>query len=168
MKIDIPEKYTDLYIKALEEKKEGLLNKIEQFKREIADINVHINNLTSMSLFGEKQHEDSLNWKTSAYQEQWSWTRKITYYQEFTGRIVTTSELVDFILDKEHGLEKNKVRSSVSAALSNWVKKGNYRKFEDPITGRTYYGPAHVFMNQHEPKIENMPQDLKERLLYNK
>jgi hypothetical protein len=32
----------------------------------------------------------------------------------------------------------------------------------------SYYGPSNLFINQHEPNIEAMPQDLKERLLYNK
>jgi hypothetical protein len=48
------------------------------------------------------------------------------------------------------------------------VKKNEYRKFEDPVTGTAYYGPLKFFLNQTEPGIEFMPQDLKERLLYNK
>lgn len=168
MKVNIPEKYTDLYIKALQEKRKGLLDKITQFKAEIDEINNHINSLTSMSIFQEKPTENTANWKTNSYQPQWPWTKKIAYFQEFTSKIVTTSEVVDFIMDKEPELNKTKVRSSVSAALSNWVKKRAYRKFEDPVSGSTYYGPVSVFINQHEPKIEFMPQDLKERLLYNK
>lgn len=168
MKINIPEKYTDLYIKALQEKRKGLLNKINQFKVEIEEIDTHLNGLTSMSIFTEDTSSNNAKWKTNSYQSAWSWTKKIAYYQQYKSKIVTTSEVVDFIVDKEPELNKSKVRSSVSAALSNWVKKQHYRKFEDPVSGMSYYGPSNVFINQHEPNIESMPQDLKERLLYNK
>lgn len=168
MKINIPEKYTDLYIKALQEKKKILVDKINQFKVEIEEIDSHLNGLTSMSIFQESKTEQHSNWKTNSYQIAWSWTKKITYYQQFKSKIITTAEVVDFIVDKEPDLNKSKVRSSVSAALSNWVKKQQYRKFEDPVSGTSYYGPLAIFINQHEPNIESMPQDLKERLLYNK
>ncbi|MDH5366659.1 MAG: hypothetical protein OEW67_06710 [Cyclobacteriaceae bacterium] len=168
MKINVPEKYTDLYIKALQEKKNVLTSKINQFKMEIDEIDNHLNSLTSMSIFQENKTEYQKNWKTHNYQIAWSWTKKITYYQQFKNKIITTSEVVEFIIEKEAGLDKSKVRSSVSAALSNWVKKKQYLKFEDPVTGISYYGPSLLFINQNEPKIEFMPQDLKERLLYNK
>ena len=168
MKINIPEKYTDLYIKALQERKKVLVNKINQFKAEIDEIESHLNGLTSMSIFQDNKNEQQTNWKTNNYQVAWSWTKKIAYYQQFKSKIVTTAEVVDFIVDKEPELNKGKVRSSVSAALSNWVKKQHYRKFEDPVSGMSYYGPSNLFLNQHEPNIESMPQDLKERLLYNK
>lgn len=168
MKVHIPDKYTDLYVKALEEKKLSLQEKISQFKAEIDEISTHINTMTSMSLFSESLTDDTVNWKTNNYQPQWPWTRKITYYQEYRGKLITTTEVVDFIFDKEPELNKSKARSSVSAALSNNVKKNKYRKFEDPVTGTTYYGPLRFFINQTEPGIEFMPQDLKERLLYNK
>ena len=168
MKVNIPEKYTDLYIKALQEKKKVLVAKINQFKIEIEEIDSHLNSLTSMSIFQESKPEYQANWKTNSYQTAWAWTKKITYYQHFKGKIITTAEVVEFISEKEPDLNKSKVRSSVSAALSNWVKKQHYRKFEDPVSGTTYYGPASLFINQNEPNIEHMPQDLKERLLYNK
>ncbi len=168
VKISIPEKYADLYIKALEEKKKGLLDKIGQFKREIIDIDSHINSLTSMSIFGDTVEGQSANWKTNEYSPQWAWTRKITYYQEYKRKLITTSEVVDFIIGKEPELNKSKVRSSVSAALSNRLKSNTYEKFKDPVTGASYYGPASYFLNPHEPKIEFMSEDLKERLLYNK
>lgn len=168
MKINIPEKYTDLYIKALQEKKNVLVDKINQFRMEIEEIDSHLNGLTSMSIFQENKAEKHANWKTNNYQIAWSWTKKIAYYQQFKAKIITTAEVVDFIVDKEPDLNKSKVRSSVSAALSNWVKKLHYRKFEDPISGMSFYGPSVLFINQHEPSIEAMPQDLKERLLYNK
>lgn len=168
MKINVPEKYTDLYIKALQEKKSVLVDKINQFKMEINEIDNHLNSLTSMSIFQEGKSEYQTNWKTHNYQTAWTWTKKITYYQQFKNKIITTAEVVEFIIEKETGLNKGKVRSSVSAALSNWVKKEQYLKFEDPVSGIAYYGPPSLFINQNEPNIEFMPQDLKERLLYNK
>lgn len=168
MKVNIPEKYTDLYIKALQEKKKVLVDKINQFKVEIEEIDSHLNGLTSMSIFQENKFEYQANWKTNSYQVAWPWTKKIAFYQQFKSKIITTAEVVDFIVDKEPDLNKRKVRSSVSAALSNWVKKQHYRKFEDPVSMMSYYGPTVLFINQKEPTIEAMPQDLKERLLYNK
>ena len=168
MKVNIPEKYADLYVKALQEKKKGLVDKINQFKHEIAEIESHINSLTSMSLFGDTVEGNVTNWKTNDYNSQWPWTKKITYYQEFKRKLITTSEVVDFIVDKEPELNKSKVRSSVSAALSNRLKSNAYEKFKDPVTGTSYYGPVNYFLNPHEPQIEYMSDDLKERLLYNK
>jgi hypothetical protein len=168
MKINVPEKYADLYIKALEEKKKGLIDKINQFKHEIGEIESHINSLTSMSIFGDTVEGNTANWKTNDYSSQWPWTKKITYYQEFRQKLITTSEVVDFIVDKEPELNKSKVRSSVSAALSNRLKSNDYEKFKDPVTGASYYGPASYFLNPYEPQIEYMADDLKERLLYNK
>jgi len=82
--------------------------------------------------------------------------------------LITTSEVVDFIVDKEPELTKSKVRSSVSAALSNRLKSNAYEKFKDPVTGTSYYGPMSYFLNQFEPEIQYMSEELKERLLYNK
>ena len=168
MKVNIPEKYADLYVKALEQKKKGLLDKIGQFKREIVEIESHINSLTSMSIFGDTVENHSPKWKTNDYSSQWPWTKKITYYQEFKQKLITTTEVVDFIVSKEPELNKSKVRSSVSAALSNRLKSNSYEKFKDPVTGTSYYGPANYFLNAYEPHIEYMSEDLKERLLYNK
>lgn len=168
MKVNIPEKYADLYVKALEEKKKGLLDKISQFKREIGEIESHINSLTSMSIFGDTAESHSPKWKTNDYSSQWPWTKKITYYQEFKQKLITTSEVVDFIVSKEPALDKSKVRSSVSAALSNRLKSSSYEKFRDPVTNVSYYGPVSYFLNPYEPHIEYMSEELKERLLYNK
>ena len=44
MKVNIPEKYTDLYIKALGDKKKALQMKINQFKAEIEEIDSHLSN----------------------------------------------------------------------------------------------------------------------------
>jgi len=168
MKVNIPEKYTDLYVKALEDKKKVLNQKISQFQAEIAEIDAHLAGLLNLPLFQDNEQQDLLHQKTNAYYDQWPWTKKIAYFIEFRRKLVKTNEVVEFIVEKEPTLKKSKVRSSVSAALSNKIKKGAYRKFEDPVSGSTYYGPANYFLNQHEPQIENMPDDLKERLLYNK
>ena len=168
MKVNIPEKYADLYVKALEQKKQGLLDKIRQFKQEISEIEGHINSLTNVPLFGDTVEGQSPNWKTNEYNSQWPWTKKITYYQEYRQKLITTSEVVDFIVDKEPELTKSKVRSSVSAALSNRLKSNAYEKFKDPVTRTSYYGPVSYFLNQFEPEIQYMSEELKERLLYNK
>ena len=167
MNINLPEKYTDLYIKALEEKRKSLITKINQFKKEVEEIDNHISSLTNMPIFEDKLQPSGQVWKTNKYSEQWAWTRKITFFQEFTAKLITTAEVVNFIVSKEPELNKNKVRSSVSAALSNRLKSNKYLKFVDPVTGSTYYGPSDYFINEHEPKLEYMPSDLKERLLYN-
>ena len=167
MKVNIPEKYTDLYVKALEEKKKTLNQKIAQFQAEIAEIDAHLSTLLNLPLFEEGEQQSALHQKTNSYHDQWPWTKKIAYYLTYKQKLVKTTEVVEFILEKEPTLIKSKVRSSVSAALSNKMKKGAYRKFEDPVTGSTYYGPANYFLNAHEPHIEYMPEDLKERLLYN-
>jgi hypothetical protein len=167
MKVNIPEKYTDLYVKALKEKKQNLQLKINQFKAEINEIDVHLDSLLNLPLFQENEAQNLMHQKTNTYHDQWPWTKKIAYFIDFRRKLVRTMEVVDFIMEKEPDLNKSKVRSSVSAALSNKMKKGVYRKFEDPVTANTYYGPANYFLNMHEPQIEYMPDDLKERLLYN-
>ena len=166
MKVNIPEKYTDLYIKALQEKKQVLIDKIGQFKAEIEEIDSHLNGLTSMSIFQDNRADYQSIQQSNNYQPEWSWTKKIAHFLQIKNKIVTTAEVVDFIVDKEPEQNKAKVRSSVSAALSNWVKKELYRKFEDPVSGSTYYGPSKLFINHKEPNIEAMPEILKERLLY--
>lgn len=167
MKVNIPEKYTDLYIKALQDKRKALILKINQFKSEIDEIDSHLSSLTNLPLFQDQSVQETLQQKTNSYQDQWSWTRKIGFYTDFKGVLVKSQEVVEFIMEKEPHQNKSKVRSSVSAALSNKIKKGDYRKFEDPVSGYTYYAPIHFFLNQHEPKLEHMPDELKERLLYN-
>lgn len=167
MKVNIPEKYTDLYIKALSDKKKALQMKINQFKAEITEIDSHLSNLVNVPLFQDNESQNALHQKTNTYHDQWSWTKKIAYFFDYRQKLVKTNEVVDFIMEKEPELNKSKVRSSVSAALSNKGKKGVYRKFQDPVTGSTYYGPVIFFINQNEPRIEHMSEDLKERLLYN-
>jgi len=167
MKLNIPEKYTDLYVKALEEKKIALQQKINQFQAEIAEIDTHLANLLNLPLFQDNEQQHQMHQKTNTYYDQWSWTKKIAFYVDFRSKLVKTTEVVDFIMEKEPTLKKAKVRSSISAALSNKIKKGTYRKFQDPVTNSTYYGPIAYFLNQKEPQIEFMPEDLKERLLYN-
>ncbi|MFT6037065.1 MAG: hypothetical protein ACI9XJ_002655, partial [Marivirga sp.] len=137
MKVNIPEKYTDLYVKALEEKKQVLQAKINQFQAEIVEIEAHLVTLLNVPLFQENEQQNLLHQKTNAYYDQWPWTKKIAYFVEFKRKLVKTMDVVDFILEKEPTLNKAKVRSSVSAALSNKMKKGVYRKFEDPVSGTT-------------------------------
>jgi hypothetical protein len=164
MKINVPEKYADLYVKALSEKKRALEERIEEFKREIAEIDGHISNLTSMPIFNEPQYQSIVRWDTSSYRPQWPWTKKISFFQEVTKRLATSSEVVAFILEKENGLDKTKVRSSISAALSNGIKKGHYQKFTDPVTHTAYYGQSVWFDKNNQPEVRFLPDDLKHRL----
>ncbi|UII34369.1 hypothetical protein LVD17_11170 [Fulvivirga ulvae] len=164
MKINVPEKYAELYLKALSEKKKLLEAKIEDFKKEIEEIDNHISALTSLSIFQDNPSYAPPRWEAKGYQEEWPWTKKISHYQEVTLKIFTSSEVVDYILRKEPRLTRSKVRSSISAALSNKHKSGTYIKFIDPITSITYYGPSAWFINEHEPEFNHVPDDLKERL----
>lgn len=165
MKINVPEKYADLYLKALGEKKKALEAKIEDFKKEIEEIDNHISALTSLPIFQDSTSYNPARWEAKGYQEEWPWTRKIAHYQEVKMKLFTSAEVVDYILEKEVRLNKNKVRSSISAALSNKHKSGSYVKFIDPITSVTYYGPAEWFLNEREPRLDHLPDDLKDRLL---
>ncbi|MCR9250873.1 MAG: hypothetical protein NXI20_10630 [bacterium] len=165
MKINVPEKYADLYLKALSEKKQLLEAKIEEFKKEIQEIDNHISALTSMPIFKDGNTYPQINWNTNAYQIEWSWSRKIAYYEGYKGKIMTSGEIVDFIMEKEPELDKQKVRSSVSAALSNRTRSGIYAKFSDPISNTTFYGPSEWFTENDQPHIEYLPNQLKDRLL---
>lgn len=166
--MNLPEKYTDLYIKALQEKKKSLQDKIAQFKSEILEIDSHLNSLTSLPLFGESRKPLDLDTLNNQYQEEWTWIKKITHYQDIKKTLVRTMEIVEYICEKEPTLNKAKVRSSISSALTNKMNKGEYRKFNDPVAGHTYYGPPAFFINKNEPHLEFMPEELKERLLYNR
>lgn len=165
MKINVPEKYADLYIKALMERKKMLESKIEDFNKEIEEIDSHVSALTSIPIFNDTSQFAKVKWETKGYRNEWPWTKKISYYQEFKGKLMTSNEVVDFIINKENDLDKSKVRSSVSAALSNRLKNGSYIKFIDPITQVSYYGPAEWFVSENEPKVDHLPNELKERLL---
>jgi hypothetical protein len=164
MKINVPEKYADLYVKALSEKKRALEERIEEFKREIEDIDNHIRNLTSLPIFQEPQYQSIVKWDTSSYRPQWPWTKKISFFQEVTRRLSTSGEVVGFILEKEPALDKTKVRSSISAALSNGIRKGQYQKFLDPVTQNAYYGPSDWFGENSEPEVQFLPEALRHRL----
>lgn len=165
MKINVPEKYADLYIKALAERKKMLEAKIEDFKNEIEEIDSHMSALTSMPIFNEGASFYTVKWETKGYRNEWPWTKKISYYEEFKGKLMTSSDVVNFILDKEKELDKSKVRSSVSAALSNRLKNKSYTKFIDPVSQTAYYGPTEWFVNEKEPHVDFLPNELKERLL---
>ena len=158
MKINLPEKYADLYLKALSEKKRALEAKIEDFKKEIMEIDNHMQALTSMSIFQDSQATyNPINIDVASYRSEWPWTRKITHYQEVTNKLFTSSEVVDYILRKEPSLIKSKVRSSISAALSNRHKKGEYIKYIHPATDTTYYGLPEWFINGQRPIPEYVP-----------
>lgn len=163
-KFNVPEKYADLYIKALSERKQHLTNKIEDFKREILEIENHIDNLTGTPLFADSAHYSTYNRQNTAYSPGWPWTRKIAYYQGFIGKLITSNEAVDYIIGNEPSLDKMKVRSSVSAALSNGIRSGKYTKFNDPTGSTTYYAPSEWFDKMGQPLIEYLPQELKSRL----
>lgn len=165
MKINVPEKYADLYLKALGERKKALEAKIADFRKEIEEIDNHISALTSLPIFTDHPSYNPMQWETKGYQPEWSWTRKIAYYQDFRKKLFVASEIVDFIIEKEPTLNKSKVRSSISAALSNKHRAGDYIKFIDPITGASYYGPNEWFIKDQEPHLKHLPDDLKERLL---
>ena len=165
MKVNIPEKYAELYLKALSEKKQVLEAKIQEFKREIKEIETHMSALTSLPIFSDNQIVPKINWNTNTYQPDWSWSRKISYYEDYKGKLITSSEIIDFIFDKEPSLDKQKLRSSISAALSNRTRSGLYTKFIDPIANATYYGPKEWFDDANEPLIEFLPDNLKDRFL---
>ncbi|MEQ8478475.1 hypothetical protein [Fulvivirga sp.] len=164
MKFNVPEKYADLYIKALTERKGQLENRIEEFKREILEIENHISNLTSMPIFSENHDYSEFDKKNFAYSKNWPWTRKIAYYQDFIGKLITSNEAVEYIIENEPNLDKMKVRSSVSAALSNGTRSGKYTKYDDPTSSGTYYAPSEWYDKTGNPLIEYLPQDLKNRL----
>jgi len=165
MKVNIPEKYAELYLKALTEKKKVLETKIQEFQKEIKEIETHISTLTSLPIFSDNQIVPKINWNTNTYQPEWSWSRKISYYEDFKGKLITSAEIVNFILEKEPTLDKQKLRSSVSAALSNRTRSGLYTKFQDPIANATYYGPKDWFDQNDEPLTEFLPDNLKDRFL---
>ncbi len=164
MKINVPEKYADLYLKALTEKKRALEERIEEFKREIEEIDTHISNLTSMPIFNEPQFQTIAKWETATYRTQWSWTRKITFYYESASSLATSGDVVDFILEKEPEEDRTKVRSSISAALSNGIRTGQYKKFTDPVTNTAYYGPSEWFNSQDQPEVDYIPDNVRQRL----
>lgn len=165
MKINVPEKYADLYLKALTERKQALELKIDEFKKEIVEIDNHVRNLTSLPIFNDSPAFDLSSWQNSEYVREWSWTRKIAHFELVKGKLITATEVVEYIFNHEPDLDKGKVRSSVSAALSNWVKNKKYLKFRDPISGNTYYGPTDWFLSDGKPQIDFIPEELKDRLL---
>ena len=165
MRVDIPEKYVDLYVKALNDKKRQLEKKIDEFSREIGEINNQINHLTSLPIFQEQTSYFAPKGEHFNYLPAWSWTKKITFYEKLKNKLITTNEIVDFILSKEPDLIRSKVRSSISAALSNRVKYQEYSKFTDSGTGTTYYGRQDWFNAAGHPKIENLPEEVKANLL---
>ena len=165
MNINIPEKYADLYLKALHQKKQMLKAKIEDFTKEIEEIDHHIQALTSLPIFDIPEYSFNRRKAIIQYRSEWSWTRKILLFQEMKQKIFTSSEVVDFITDNEPEVNKSKIRSSISAALSNKHRTGRFRKFTDPATGKTYYGPQDWFMNDGQPYPHHVPEDITLRLL---
>lgn len=163
MKINIPEKYADLYLKALTEKKKALEERIEEFRKEIVEIDTHISNLTSLPIFQDQGNERTIRWDPSAYRSQWPWTRKIAHYMEISDKLTTSADVVAFILDQEPGSDKQKVRSSVSAALSNKIRSGEYKKFTDPVTQTAYYG-LNEWFDGDAPEITHIPEELQAKL----
>jgi hypothetical protein len=166
MKINVPEKYADLYTKALSERKQQLEKKIEDFRKEILEIDNHISNLTSMSIFNDQQAGNKLP-NLIAYSPSWPWTKKIAHYQEVIPKLMTSNDAVEFILSNEPDLDKAKVRSSVSAALSNGLKSRKYTKFIDPSGVSSFYGPSDWFNSEGQPQLEYVPDDLKNRIFKN-
>ncbi len=165
MKINVPEKYADLYIKALVERKQVLEEKITEFRNEIAEIDNHIRNLTSIPIFNDGNELDFNNLSLNGYSANWPWTKKIAFFEQKMKKIFTANDAVDFIIKSEPDLDKGKVRSSVSAALSNWVRGKRYQKFTDPTSNNSYYGPSDWFLSNGTPQIDVIPDVLKNKLL---
>lgn len=160
--ISVPEKYVDLYLKALNEKKRQLEMKIEEFEREIEEINNHIKGLTSLSIFNEYPLQSPVRWETKGYIKEWPWTQKVSYFADKKGLLFSTNEILDLILTKEDDLERDKVRSSISAVLSNRVRAGEYEKYQHPVSGISYYGPSEWFF-KGEPKDKFLPSELRSK-----
>lgn len=163
MKLTIPEKYTDLYLNVLAERKKMLEAKIQDFQKEIEEIDNYLNSLTNFPIFQENQHHYQRS-KHPNYYSEWSWMQKISHYQEVIRRIFTSAEIITYILQQERNLNRSKVRSSISAALSNKTKRGSYIKYLDAITGAAYYGPSEWFINDKEPHPKYVPNILRRRL----
>lgn len=163
MKINVPEKYADLYLKALTEKKRALEARIEEFRKEISEIDNHISTLTSMPIFQDQAAHQTIRWDTDSYRPQWPWTRKIAHYLNITDKLTASADVVDFIMEQEPDLDKQKVRSSVSAALSNKIRNEEYKKFTDPVTQTAYYG-LNEWFKEDIPEIEKLPESLRTKL----
>lgn len=158
--ISVPEKYVDLYLKALNEKKKLLELKIEEFQKEIEDINNHIKSLTSMSIFNEYPLQSPVRWETKGYVKEWPWTQKVSYFADKKGLLFTAGEIVELIMNKEPDQEREKVRSSISAILSNKVRSGEYEKVQHPATQSSFYGPSEWFAGD-KPKEKFLPSELR-------
>ena len=158
--VSVPEKYVDLYLKALNEKKKQLQLKIDEFEKEIEDINNHIKSLTSLSIFNDYPLHSPVKWETKGYMQEWPWTQKVSYFADKKGLVFSATEIVELITNKEPGQERDKVRSSISAVLSNRVKNGEYRKIQHPATQITYYGPREWFKGDI-PMERYMPTELR-------
>lgn len=158
--VSVPEKYVDLYLKALNEKKKQLEMKIDEFQREIEDINNHIKSLTSLSIFNDYSIHSPVKWETKGYIKEWPWTQKVSYFADKKGLLFSANEIVDLIINKEPDQERDKVRSSISAVLSNRLKSGEYRKMQHPATNTSYYGPDGWF-ERDSPKEKFLPSELR-------
>lgn len=158
--VSVPEKYVDLYLKALNEKKRMLELKIEEFEKEIEDINNHIKSLTSLSIFNDYPLQSPVRWETKGYIKEWPWTQKVSYFADKKGLLFTTNEIIDLIMTKEQDQDRDKVRSSISAVLSNRVRSGEYEKITHPATGISYYGPVEWFI-KGQPSDKFLPSEFR-------
>lgn len=159
--VSVPEKYVDLYLKALNEKKKQLEMKIEEFQREIEDINNHIKSLTSLSIFNDYPIHSPVKWETKGYMKEWPWTQKVSYFADKKGLLFSANEIVELIVNKEPNQDRDKVRSSISAVLSNRLKSGEYLKVQHPGTRVSYYGPDNWF-ERDIPKEKFLPSELRQ------
>ncbi|MEM7551691.1 MAG: hypothetical protein AAF363_18550 [Bacteroidota bacterium] len=165
MKVNIPEKYAELYLKALIEKKGHLLDKIREFEKEIKEIDQHIQTLTSIPIFHEETYQGPVKWETTSYKEEWSWSKKVEFYFSQLEKVANAKDIVEFIINNEKNSDRTKVRSSISAALSNGHKNRSFLKFTDPVSSITYYGKPDWFNEKSIPKMEHIPEALKEKIL---
>lgn len=160
--LSVPEKYVDLYLKALNEKKKQLEIKIEEFQKEIEEINNHIKSLTSLSIFNDYPLQSPVRWETKGYIKEWAWTQKVSYFADKKGLLFSANEIVDLIMNKEPEQERDKVRSSISAVLSNRVRTMEYEKMQHPVSHVSYYGPSEWF-ERGAPKEKFLPSELRQR-----
>lgn len=158
--IPVPEKYIDLYLKALNEKKKQLQYKIEEFEKEIEEINNHIKSLTSLSIFSDYPLQSPVKWESKGYMKEWPWTQKVSYFADKKGLLFSANEIVELILNKEPEQEREKVRSSISAVLSNRLRNGEYEKVQHPATNVSFYGPNEWF-EKGTPKERFLPYELR-------
>jgi len=156
--LTIPKKFASEYIKFLTAKKNKLSSQLQQLQKELSELDNHINSISNYPIFKESQ---DMSIEIKDYNPSLPWTRKVSIYGNKKVKLMNSNEVVNFILENEPNLDKEKVRSSISAVLSNRVKSETYLKHTDPASEITYYGLKDWFDDFGEPKREYLPDELK-------